>query len=124
MKKLLAATLLLGLAIVTTETLTRAADDDKPKFTIKQVMKRAMKGGLCKKVASGKADDAEKKELLELFQAMAKQKPPKGDADSWKDKTEALVAAANANVKGEDGAGPKLGKAANCKSCHSKHKGS
>ena len=123
MKKLLAAAVLLALAIITTTTLTRTADDDTPKVTTKEVMKRAMKGGLCKKVASGKGSDAEKKELLTLFQAMAKNKPPKGDADSWKEKNAALVKAATAVTKGDEGAGAALLKAADCKSCHSKHKG-
>jgi len=125
MKKLLAAAVALSLAVViTTSALTRAADDDKPKVTTKEVMKRAMKGGLCKKVASGKGDDAEKKELLDLFEALAKNEPPKGDADSWKEKTGALVKAATGISKGEDGAGAALVKAADCKGCHSLHKGS
>jgi hypothetical protein len=122
MKKLLAATVLLALAIVTTTSLTRAADNDNPKTTTKQVMKRALKGPLTKKVATGKASDAEKKELLELFQAMAKNDPPKGDKNSWKEKNAALVKAATAAVKGDSDAGAALMKAANCKTCHSKHK--
>ena len=90
---------------------------DKEKVTIKVVMQKAMKGGLCTKVASGKADDAEKKQLVELFEALAKATPPKGEADSWKEKTKALVDAA----KSADGAA--LKKAANCAGCHSVHKG-
>lgn len=123
MKKLLAAALLVALAAMTADTLIRADDDDKPKTTTKEVMKRAMKNGLSKKVASGKGSDAEKKELLELFQAMAKNDPPKGDAESWKEKNAALVKAATDIVKGEPGAGPALIKAADCKGCHGKHKG-
>ena len=122
MKKLLAAAAFLALAIVTTTTLTRAADEDKDKVTTKAVMKRAMKGGLCKKVATGKGSDAEKQELLKLFQAMAKNDPPKGDAESWKEKNAALIKAAMGIVKDEKDAGAALLKAADCKSCHSKHK--
>lgn len=91
--------------------------------TIKDVMKTCMKGGLCKKVAGGKASDAEKKKLHDLFVAMAKCKPPKGDEDSWKEKTEALVNAAKAAVDGDGKAGAALKKAADCKGCHSAHKG-
>lgn len=123
MKKLLAAVIMLTLAVVTTTTTrTRAADDEKPNVTTKEVMKRALKGPLTKKAATGKASDDEKKELLKLFQAMAKNDPPKGDADSWKAKNAALVKAAKAIVEGEQGAAAALTKAANCKNCHSEHK--
>lgn len=103
-------------------TLVGAADE-KPKYTIKDVMKKAMKGGLCKKCASGMASDDEKKELVEMFEAMAKGKPPQGEEESWKKKTKALVDAAKLVAKGDEGAGKKLGGAANCKSCHDIHKG-
>ncbi len=94
---------------------------DKKEVTTKVVMKKAMAGGLCKKVASGKADEAEVKELVELFTALSKNEPPKGSADSWKEKTKALVDAAKAAKAGEKSEA--LGKAANCAACHSEHKG-
>lgn len=97
-----------------------AADE---KVTIKEVMKKAMAGGLCKKCASGKASDAEKKELVELFSALGKSKPPKGDEASWKEKTDKLVAAAKAVAEGKDDGAKALGAAANCMACHSVHKG-
>lgn len=90
--------------------------------TIKKVMKAAMKGGLCKTVASGKGSDEQKKELLELFQSLAKATPPEGENDSWKAKTTALVEGAQAAVDGKSDAGDKLKKAANCKACHEAHK--
>jgi surface antigen len=90
---------------------------DKDKVSIKVVMQKAMKGGLCTKVATGKANEDEKKQLVELFTAMSKNEPPKGDAESWKAKTKALVDAAKA------GDGDALKKAANCAACHSEHKG-
>lgn len=88
----------------------------KAKFTNKEVMAKAMKGGLCSKVASGKASDAEKAELVELFTALHANAPKKGDAASWKTKTEALLAAA------KSGDGKALKAAANCKACHDDHK--
>jgi surface antigen len=100
-----------------------AAEDKKPKYTIKEVMAKAMKGGLCKKCASGKASDDEKKELVELFTALSENSPPKGEKESWKKKTKALVDAAKSLADGGTGAGKKLGGAANCKACHSSHKG-
>ena len=99
------------------------AADEKPKYTIKEVMKTAMKGGLCKKVASGKDSDEEKKDLVAMFTALSQNKPPQGEAASWKQKTNALVVAAKAAQKGDEGAGKKLGAAANCKACHDVHKG-
>jgi surface antigen len=90
--------------------------------TIKKVMKAAMKGGLCKTVASGKGTDDQKKELLELFQGLANATPPEGESDSWKSKTGALVEGAQAAVDGKSDAGAKLKKAANCKACHDAHK--
>lgn len=99
-----------------------ADDDDTPKYTTKQVMKVAMKGGLCKKVASGNASDDEKKELHGMLVALAKNKPAKGDADSWKKLTSALTKASKAVMDGEAGATDMLKKAVNCKACHDKHK--
>ncbi len=99
------------------------AEDEKPKHTTKEVMKLAHKGGLMKKVVDGKATDAEKKQLVELYTSMAGNKPPKGDAEAWKEKTDAVVAAAKAAAEGKEGAGPLLQKATNCMGCHSAHKG-
>jgi surface antigen len=102
---------------------TRAEDKEKPKHTIKAVMKACMKDGLCGKVAGGKASDDEKKALVENFEALAANKPPKGSADSWKEKTSALVDAAKAAAAGKEGAEAKLKAAANCMACHKEHKG-
>jgi hypothetical protein len=94
--------------------------DDDP---IKTAMKEAMKGGLCKNVAEGKASPDEKKKLVELFKGMLEAKPPKGDEGSWKEKCEALVKAAEAAVAGKSDASAQLKTAANCKACHDVHKG-
>ena len=103
---------------------TIAADDEKPKYSIKEVMKNAMKPktGLINKVMAGEASDDEKKTLHEMFVALAANEPPKGEADSWKKKTGALVRAAKAVVEGDEEGLAKLKKAANCKACHSEHK--
>ena len=87
MRKLLVASIVMAFVFAAVGFATRADEEKKPKHTIKAVMKACMKDGLCKKVASGKADDAEKKTLVENFEALAANKPPKGDADSWKEKT-------------------------------------
>jgi hypothetical protein len=57
-------------------------------------MQQGHKGGLLMKVTSGKASKEETAELLVMYQCLTKQKPPMGDAESWKKKTEALVAGA------------------------------
>ena len=79
-------------------------------------MQKAMKSGLCKKVANGKANEDEKKQLVELFTALSKIPCPKGEEKDWKEKTSALLAAAKADD------GKALGKASNCKACHDEHK--
>ena len=94
---------------------------DKDKVTIKVVMKKAhtaKKGedSLLKKVIAGTASDTEKKELVELYTALSKNEPPAGDADSWKTKTTALIAAA------KSGDAAALKKASDCAACHSEHK--
>lgn len=94
----------------------RAADEEKPKFTIKEVMK-LHKEKLNEKFAGGTASAEEKKQLLEGYEALLKNKPPKGDEKSWKEKSEALVKAVKADDKDA------FKKAVNCGACHSVHKG-
>jgi hypothetical protein len=109
---------LVGMAVLTLGLvgMTLAADE-KPKYTIKEVMKEAMKGGLCAKVAQGKATKEDKEKLKEMFKALTENKPPRGESESWKMKTDALVSAA------KDDDGKSLKKAANCMACHEVHKG-
>jgi hypothetical protein len=103
------AVCLFALVLVIQSSVDGAAGD---KITIKDVMKTAMKGGLCGKVASGKASDDEKKELIKLFTGLTMCTPPKGDAAAFKEKAKALLDAAKADD------GKALKKAANCKACH------
>jgi hypothetical protein len=122
-----------GLRIGVTALLTAAfagmtvlgAADDKPKYDIETIMNKAhdKDDGLLKKVLGGKADDAQKKELLELYTELSKNKPDKGSKDSWKEKTGALVSAAKEVVGGKETGVANLKKAANCKGCHDVHKG-
>jgi hypothetical protein len=122
MRKLLVAGVVLACGWLAL-SLVSTAEDEKPKATIKQVMKACMASKLCKKVADGKGTEEEKKKLVEQFEALAANKPPKGDEDSWKEKTAALLAAAKECAEGKDGAGAALAKAMNCAMCHSAHKG-
>jgi len=102
---------------------TSAVGDGK--YTIKEIMAKAHKGGnksLISKAASGMAEKKDVENLLEMYQELAKNKPPQGEAASWKSKTDALVSAAKELKEGKEGAGKKLQKAANCMGCHSVHK--
>lgn len=99
--------------------------DKKPKYTIKDVMKKAHKGpdALLKKVESGKASKDEMKELVTMYKSLEMNKPPKGEEAAWKKRTKALVAAANAAIEEKKDASDLLKKATNCKNCHDAHKG-
>jgi hypothetical protein len=101
------------------------AADDKPKFTIKEIMEKAHKGdpALCKKVVTEKASKDEKKQLLDYYTALSQNKPPKGDMKDWKERTDALVSAAKAAVAEDKDYGAKVKTALNCKGCHDLHKG-
>jgi len=103
-----------------------AGGKDEPKFTIKEVMQKAHTPGaksLLKKVSSGKADEAEKKELVALYTALAQNKPPKGDEKDWKERTGKMLDAAKAAAKGDEKAAASLAEIVNCMGCHSEHKG-
>jgi hypothetical protein len=92
---------------------------EKPKYSIKEVMKKAMAGksALVAKVKDGSATDAEKQQLVDLFTSLHASTPPKGNPDNWKKMTDALLAAA------KSGDAKAITAAANCKVCHSEHKG-
>ena len=86
-----------------------------------EIMKKGFKStkekpALLKKVIDGSATAGEKAKLAEYVKKLVTLKPPEGDADSWKEKTQALNAAMMKNdLKA-------LKTAANCKACHKVHK--
>jgi hypothetical protein len=123
MKVLFTAFAALGCLMLVLGSSEGVGKDKDPKYTIKEVMKKAMAGGLCKKCASGKASDEEKKLLAEMFVALHENSPPKGEKDNWAKVTKALADAAKAVAEGkDDDAGKKLGALVNCKNCHSEFK--
>ncbi|SKA99554.1 hypothetical protein SAMN02745166_02969 [Prosthecobacter debontii] len=113
-------TTLILLALAAFAGLTTAQADQ-----IEVVMKEAMKGNnsLHSKVATGKGTPDDAKKLLEYFKTLPSETPPEGDAASWKEKTETLIAAAQGVVEGKPGANKTLQEAGNCKACHNVHKG-
>ncbi len=100
-----------------------ADEGDKPGHTIKEIMKLANgKGGLNKKVIFGNATDEERQQLVELYTDLNKNKPPRGSADEWKERTEAILKAAKDVQAGKGGATAELQKATACKGCHDAHR--
>ena len=88
------------------------------KYAIKEIMTKSFKAddNLKDLIIEGMATDEQKAQFVDYVENLAQFKPRKGDAASWKEKTDALISAA----KGTDMAA--LKKAANCKACHSVHK--
>jgi hypothetical protein len=119
-----------------TGLLAAARPDEKPPerpnglSEINWIMKRAhltpqnrgTHNNLDNKVLDGKATEAEKKELLELYTALAKAKPPAGKLDDWKNRTEELVNALKAVDDGKANAKERFVRARDCKSCHAAHR--
>jgi|SRR5579883_6330 len=121
-KYCLAATLALGLLA---NALALRAEDEKPKHTIKQIMKLAHGGGknsLASRVVMGNGTDADKKMLVELYSDLGKSTPKKGTPEGWKEKTDAVVKAAKDVEAGKAGAGAALKQAINCAGCHKEYK--
>ena len=112
----------LAAAILTFGLVGIAGADSKPKYTIKQIMKDGLKGGLAKKVIEGKATSQEKIQLLDYTIALYETKPKKGDPAGWTKLTGDLVAAAAKVAIDPKASTEALGKAVNCKACHNKHK--
>ena len=117
----LAATLL---ATTVTGALLMVRAADKPQYTVKEVMKAVHKGddALAKKVTKGEGTTDDYKKLVVYYIALPLNEAPKGDAASWKEKTTALLLAAQALEAGKPGALDQYKTAVNCKACHSVHK--
>lgn len=125
MKYFLMALMTLGLAAGL--GVFRAADDAKPKYDIEEIMQKAHKApkgkkSLLQQVAGGKASEKQKKQLLEYYEELAKNKPPKGSQKDWKKRTDALISATKNCIDGKAGAGKALSNAAKCGDCHKAHK--
>lgn len=125
--KIIAVTALAAGVLTSGALVWQSEAADSKEDAIKEFMKtyhKAPKGvdPVCKKATEGKASADELKKLVEGYKTMCAAKPPKGDADSWKEKTSKLLAAAQDLQKGKEGAADKYKEAVNCKACHSVHK--
>lgn len=107
----------LGLVLLMDATVEGFGDkkDEKPKYTIKEVMKEAHKSGLLKKVQAGDADKSDREKLAELYKALMLNEAPKGDKEVWKKTTTALSKAA-AEAIADAGLGKKI--KVDCGACH------
>jgi hypothetical protein len=126
MRKLFAsAVAFLGLGVVVAlPAASSPPDDDKPKMSINDIMTKAHgRNGLRTKFLNGQASKDEKKELLDLYTDLAKNKPPKGDEASWKKRTDNIVKATKDMIDGKANAKTKFNNATRCKDCHDVHKG-
>ena len=83
---------------------------------------RGTRNNLDNKVLDGKATEAEKKELRDLYTALAKAKPPAGKLDDWKKRTEELLQALDAVYDGKENAKEQFIRARDCKGCHAAHR--
>jgi hypothetical protein len=79
--------------------------------------------GIFREVLREKGTKEEKQELLDLYKALAKTKPPRGSQENWQKATAALVAAAEEIVSGTAKDVENLRVASNCKACHDAHRG-
>ena len=102
---------------------SQAGEKKDPKHTISEVMLKAHKSGLWKKVAGGKADADEKKVLLEYYTSLSQSKPPQGDEAAWKKQTARMLMLAKSIVDGDEKAGKVLLKTVNCGACHKTFRG-
>ena len=116
----LVATLSCGLAF------KASAEGEKKKedSPIGKIMKAHFKGDTSdiKKAVKGELSKEEITKLAADLKAMIAEKPPIGEAASWKEKSEALFSAVEKLEKGEADAGAGVKAAANCKACHEAHK--
>ncbi|MFN0017803.1 MAG: hypothetical protein ACKVP0_06055 [Pirellulaceae bacterium] len=79
--------------------------------------------GILREVLRGKGTKEEKEQLLELYKALAKTKPPRGSQENWDKANAALVSAAEEIAAGTAKDMEKLRAASNCKACHDAHRG-
>jgi hypothetical protein len=127
MKKFVWGAFLAVAVMLTGRIVAEEKEKAKPKYKIADIMGKAHKGGeksLRNRTLAGKVSKKEVNELVELYVELGKNVPPKGSKESWKKKTDAVIAAAKkVAANPEDKAAlTALGKATQCNACHDVHK--
>jgi len=94
------------------------------KISLSEIMENGFKGNgsIVKKIENNEATEEDIETLAGYIAAMHDDRPPMGDADSWVEKTTALVAAISAVKEGQEDAAAVFKAAANCKACHDVHR--
>jgi hypothetical protein len=125
------ARLIAGFGIAAALVASSAAEPARRPASIADVMKqahltsgsRATRNNLDSLVIDGKATAAQQQQLLELYQALAQAKPPRGKLEDWQKRTGEMVTTVQAVIKGEEKAAERLTRARDCKACHDLHRG-
>jgi hypothetical protein len=123
--------LLVGLSLASSLSVADEPPATGKPLSINQIMvrahlrpqNRATRNHLDHKLIDGKATDAEKQELLDLYTQLTKLTPPKGDAEAFRKDAQSLVDAVQAIIDGKENGKDLLIKATDCKSCHAKYRG-
>lgn len=97
---------------------------EKPKYTIKEVMEAIHKGetNVGKRILQGQGTADDLKKLVEYYPSLLQQEPPRGDIKAWSERVTKLVDAGKALQAGKAGAAEQYKAASNCKACHTDHK--
>ena len=100
------------------------AEAKKPKYTTKEVMQAIHKGqdNIGKRAGQGTASKEDLAKMVEYYESLPLNEPPRGAMASWKEKNGKLVSAASALKSAKPGAAEMYKAAANCKACHNEHK--
>lgn len=130
MKKFVMGFCVAGAVAAAVVPASRLGADDAKGHTIKQIMKLAFKDNLTdnvdclsSKIIKGTATSEDVTQDAALFKELAALTPPRGTPESWKTKTDALLAAI-ANVQSKPGKESMAAfkAAVSCKECHQVHK--
>ena len=99
-------------------------EDATPKPSIKDIMKADNKGddSIVKQIIAGKGTQQQVDKLITDYKLLCELQPPRGDKDSWKNKTTALLEATEGLKLDDKASIAKFKTAVSCRECHSVHK--
>lgn len=97
-------------------------DGEDGQYSIAQVMQLAHKSRLYRELFRVPVDPAVGERLKLLYSGLSSQSPPEGDADSWQERSAALIESAEKIIAGDADSIPAFKKAVNCNSCHNRHR--
>jgi hypothetical protein len=113
-----------GAAVFAAATATLSGAADKAKYSVSDVMKAVHKGddNIGKRVGRGMASQEDIAKMVEHYESLPLNEPPRGDKKEWAERTKKLVMAGKAVKSGAPGALDQYKEAANCKACHDAHR--